>query len=87
MELQKTNTSTQFIARNTQEVAANCISIAFYRESGTNPVFINGFPLPAGEMLSFNQSQGYIDDTEYEITFGTGGSANSLYVFRTIVKG
>jgi len=86
MNLIPTSTDIQFYARSGM-IDSKCISISFWRDTGTNPVNINGFPLPSAQMLTIEQSQGYIDMSQYDAFFGTGGSGNELYVFRTIVKG
>jgi hypothetical protein len=83
----KTNTVTQFVGKNSM-VTADCIAIAFFRPtSGSNPVFVNGIPLEAGQTLSIAQNTGDIDKTQYEVNFGTGAGANECYVLRTLIMG
>ena len=83
----KTNTVTQFVGENTM-ILSDCIAIAFFRPtSGSNPGWINGIPIEAGQTLSVSQTTGDIDKTQYEVTFGTGAGANEVYVLRTLIMG
>jgi hypothetical protein len=68
-------------------MTSDCIAIAFFRPStGTNPVYVNGLPIEAGQTFYVEQNVGDIDRTQYQITFGTGAGANQLFVMRTIPK-
>lgn len=83
----KTNTVTQFVGENAM-ITADCIAIAFFRPtSGTNPVWVNGIPLEAGQSMSISQTTGDIDKTQYQISFGTGAGSNECYVLRTLIIG
>lgn len=74
---------TQYVGES-QMIFSNCLAITFKRMAGSNPVSVNGYPIGDGESLQFEQSQGQIDRTQYNVVFGTGGTGNELYVFRTI---
>jgi hypothetical protein len=83
----KTNTVTQFQGEN-GFITSDCIAIAFFRPtSGSNPVWVNGIPLEAGQTLSISQTTGDIDKTQYEVKFGTGAGADELYILRTLIMG
>ena len=74
---------TQFVGDDSM-VTSDCFAITFKRPLGTNPIFINGYPLGDGESLQFEQTENHLDRTQYNIRFGTGGSGNECYVFKTI---
>jgi len=73
----------QFVGDD-QMVTSDCYAITFKRVEGANPVFINGFPLGDGESLQIEETVNHLDRTQYQIRFGTGGTGNSCYVFRTV---
>jgi hypothetical protein len=81
--MRKTRTLTEFIGAN-DFIVSNCISIAFTRPTGTNPVYVNGMPIGDGQTFTINQNVGEIDTTRYEIVFGTGAGDNELYVVKVI---
>jgi len=81
--MRKTRTTTEFIGAN-DFIVSNCISIAFTRPTGTNPVYVNGMPIGDGQTFTINQNVGEIDTTRYEIVFGTGAGDNELYVVKVI---
>jgi len=64
---------------------SDCIAIAFFRPTTSNPVSVNGLPLEAGQTLRIEQNVGDIDRTQYEIIFSTGASTNECYVMRTVI--
>ena len=74
---------TQYVGEN-QMIISDCFAITFKRVTGSNPVSVNGYPLADGESLQFEQTENHLDRTQYNVVFGTGGSGNELYVFRTI---
>jgi len=74
---------TQFVGDETM-VTSDCFAITFKRPSGTNPVYINGYPLEDGESIQFEQTENHLDRTQYQVTFGTGGSGSQCWVFRTL---
>ena len=74
---------TQYVGEN-QMIISDCFAITFKRATGSNPVSVNGYPLADGESLQFEQTENHLDRTQYNVVFGTGGSGNELYVFRTI---
>lgn len=63
---------------------SNCIAIAFFRPTTSNPVSVNGLPLEAGQTLRIEQNVGDIDRSQYEIIFTDGASTNECYVMRTV---
>ena len=63
---------------------SDCIAIAFFRPTTSNPVSVNGLPLEAGQTLRIEQNVGDIDRTQYEIIFSTGTATNECYVMRTV---
>lgn len=74
---------TQFVGDDGM-VTSDCFAITFKRVLGSNPVFVNGYPLADGESLQFEQTENHLDRTQYNIRFGTGGSGNNCFVFKTI---
>lgn len=74
---------TQYVGEN-KMITSDCFAITFKRVLGSNPVSVNGYPLADGESLQFEQTENHLDRTQYNVVFGTGGSGNELYVFRTI---
>lgn len=63
---------------------SDCIAIAFFRPTTSNPVSVNGLPIEAGQTFRVEQNVGDIDRTQYEIIFSTGTATNELYVMRTV---
>ena len=84
--MRKTYTISEFYGKN-DFIVSNCISIAFMRPSSTNPVYVNGVPIPEGQTLSINQNVGEIDTSKYEIVFQNTGASNELYVIRVMPEG
>lgn len=79
-----TTTLVEFVGEQKMQ-ESNCIAIAFRRPAtGSNPVYVNGYPLEAGQTLRIGQNVGDIDRTQYQITFGAGGDDDILWVFRTL---
>jgi hypothetical protein len=79
-----TTTLFEFVGEGKMQ-ESNCIAIAFRRPTtGGNPVFINGYPLEAGQTFRVAQNVGDIDRTQYQITFGAGSDDDICYVFRTL---
>jgi len=82
--MKKTNTEVAYYGKN-EAIRANCFSIAFFRPTGSNPVFVNTIPLEAGQTLTLNQNVDHIDVSWYDIEFDSaGGSTNELYVIRIV---
>lgn len=79
----KVITDIKFYATNTS-LTSECLAITFAVPTGANPVNVNGYPIPAGGSLSIELSAGQVDFSMYEISFGSGGSGNELYVIRII---
>ena len=63
---------------------SDCIAIAFFRPTTSNPVSVNGLPLEAGQTFRVEQNVGDIDRTQYEIIFSAGTATNELYVMRSV---
>lgn len=61
-----------------------CISIAFYRPTGSNPFQVNGIPVEDGRTLTIGQNVGDLDVSKYIITFQAGGGINEAYVMRIV---
>ena len=81
--MRKTRTITEFFGSQ-DFIVSNCISIAFTRPTGANPVYINGMPIGGGQTFTINQNVGELDTTNYEIVFGAGAGDNELYVVRVV---
>jgi hypothetical protein len=81
----KTYNKTEFTGKN-GVYSSDCIAIQFYIPSGANPAFINGILLPAGSTYEIQLDHPYIDSTQYEVNFSTGGSGNQLFITRIFVK-
>ena len=79
----KTYTDIQYYGKN-DTIESFCISVEFFRPTGSNNVFINGLPIEAGQTFTINQNVGDIDTSQYQIVFqGTLGT-NELYVVRVV---
>jgi hypothetical protein len=74
---------TQYVGEN-KMITSDCFAITFKRVTVSNPVSVNGYPLGDGESLQFEQTENHLDRTQYNVVFGTGGTGNELYVFRTL---
>lgn len=61
-----------------------CISIAFYRPTGSNPFQVNGIPVEDGRTLTIGQNVGDLDVSKYIITFQAGAGVNEAYVMRIV---
>ena len=61
-----------------------CISIAFYRPTGSNPFTINGIPVEDGKTLTINQNVGDFDITKYQLVFQAGAGDNECYVIKIV---
>lgn len=61
-----------------------CISIAFYRPTGSNPFQVNGIPVEDGRTLTIGQNVGDLDVSKYIITFQAGAGINEAYVMRIV---
>lgn len=81
--MRKTRTITEFFGSQ-DFIVSNCISIAFTRPTGANPVYVNGMPIGDGQTFTINQNVGELDTTNYEIVFGAGAGDNELYVVRVV---
>lgn len=83
--MRETYTLTEYFGKN-DFITANCISIAFYRPQGSNPVYVNAMPIGDGQTFTINQNVGELDTSKYEIVFESGGATNELYVVRVLPK-
>ena len=54
--MRKTRTITEFFGAN-DFIVSNCISIAFTRPTGANPVYVNGMPIGDGQTFTINQKK------------------------------
>lgn len=79
----KTNTIINAVGKN-MAVESYCISIAFYRPTGTNPFQVEGIPVADGQTLTISQNKGDLDISKYRITFQAGGGVNECYVIRIV---
>jgi hypothetical protein len=80
----KTITIFEFVGDN-KIVKSKCIAINFFVPTGGNDVSINGVPLTAGDSIAVNQTDGYIDWTQYNVIFTSSAATNLLNVTRTIL--
>ncbi len=80
----KTITLSQFIGKGQIIDGEGCLSIAFYRPSASNDVFVGGVPIEAGKTLSIAQNVGDGDYSRYDVFFTivSPGSVNELYVIK-----
>lgn len=81
--MNKTFTDFQYIGSN-DNIESYCISIAFFRPTGSNQVFVNGLPLAEGQTLTINQNVGDLDHSKYSIVFVNTGFTNELHVVRVL---
>lgn len=65
-------------------VESYCISIAFYRPTGSNPFQVEGIPVADGQTLTISQNQGDLDISKYKITFQPGAGDNECFVIRIV---
>lgn len=79
----KTFTITNTYGKNTA-IDSMCISIAFFRPTGSNPFQVNGIPIEEGTQLTINQNVGDLDVSKYIITFQAGVGANEAYVIKVV---
>jgi len=82
-KMSKTVTTTSSYGK-AASIDSYCISIAFFRPTGTNPVFVNGVPIEDGATLTISQNKGDFDVTKYQITFGAGNGINECHVIRIV---
>jgi len=61
-------------------VDSNCADILFFNDT-LNTVFIDGFPVAAGGVLSIETNEDETNTTKYSISFGAGNTG-SVYVIR-----
>jgi len=71
----------QFYSTN-QRILGNCNAINFVN-TGTITVYINNFPVTAGNSLSFSGNENEIDGTEYFIDF-RGALNGEVWVMKKI---
>jgi hypothetical protein len=65
---------------------ANCNSITFINKSLNNYPTVNGYPLSAGEALSFGGNENEIDDTNYSIGIDlTVGTPNLWIITKNFI--
>jgi len=81
--MKKTYTAIEFHGKN-DFIVSNCFSIAFYRPTGTNPVYVNGMPIGDGQTMTINQNVDHLDTSSYEIVFTAGAGDNELYTIRIL---
>tara|TARA_B110000503_G_scaffold56831_1_gene90976 strand:+ start:831 stop:1115 length:285 start_codon:yes stop_codon:yes gene_type:complete len=69
---------------STKMVQSNCMSISFINK-GTSTVTINGLELTSSETIEVAQPNSFIDRTQYQVSFATGGQ-NNILVIRILPK-
>lgn len=79
----KTETLINTYGKNTA-IDSMCISIAFYRPTGSNPFQVNGIPVEDGRTLTISQNVGDLDYSKYIITFQAGAGSNECYVIKIV---
>jgi hypothetical protein len=79
----KTNTIINTYGKS-QAIDSNCISIAFYRPTGSNPFSVNGVPVEDGRTLTISQNVGDLDISKYLITFQAGAGSNECYCIKIV---
>lgn len=81
----KTTLISNTIAKS-QALDSDCVSIMFHRTQGSNPVKVNGIPIPDGQTLTISQNAGDLDVTKYEVRFypGNNPTFNELIVARIV---
>jgi hypothetical protein len=79
----KTQTLINTYGKNSA-IESMCISIAFYRPTGSNPFQVNGIPVEDGRTLTIGQNVGDLDVSKYIITFQAGAGVNEAYVMRIV---
>jgi len=67
-----------------QAIDSYCISIAFFRPTGSNPFQVDGIPVEDGQTLTISQNSGDLDISKYMITFQAGAGANECYVIKIV---
>jgi uncharacterized protein YfaP (DUF2135 family) len=79
----RTRTEVLSYAKPQQINADGCFAISFFRPTGSNPVMVNGFPIPAGQSLDISQNVGDEDVSTYDIVFtNTTPNLNDLTVIK-----
>jgi len=76
----RTTTESLYYGKSQVIFADGCYAISFFRPTTSNPVFVNGIPIEAGQTLSINQNVGDTDHSRYDIVFYTGPDTNELFV-------
>ena len=66
-------------------IQSNCLSIIFVND-GDDIVFINGNKLLVNRRIEIRQQSGFIDRTQYQITFDGVGSNPDLSIIRILPK-
>lgn len=79
----KTNSIMTAYGKNTA-IDSYCISIAFFRPTGTNPFQVNGIPVEDGQTLTISQNVGDLDISKYTITFQAGAGSNVCWVIKVV---
>ena len=67
-----------------KKIKANCRAIAFIRLAGSEPCFVDGFPLQDDVALEFNCYPGEVDIHQYDLTFTNTGLDKMVYIFREL---
>jgi hypothetical protein len=68
-----------------KSVVSDCHSIVI-RNTGTNPVEINGQPFEKGELYYFHPPKlNVIDTTVYDVKFRELGGSNEVWITRSII--
>jgi len=76
----RTTTESLYIGKSQVIEGGGCYAIAFFRPTTSNPVWVNGIPIEAGQTLSISQNVGDEDHSRYDVVFRTGAATDELYV-------
>ena len=66
-------------------VQSNCMSITFINK-GDTVVTINSLRLAVNETIEISQPNTFIDRTQYQVSFASGGVNNNCLVIRILPK-
>jgi aerobic-type carbon monoxide dehydrogenase small subunit (CoxS/CutS family) len=66
-------------------VQSNCMSITFINK-GDTVVTVNSLELAVNEKIEIVQLSAFIDRTQYQVSFASGGVNNNCVVIRTLPK-
>lgn len=79
----KTKVTTAVYGKNAG-IDSFCISIAFFRPTGSQAFKVNSIPVEDGQTLTISQNVGDLDTTKYEIVFDPGPGVKECYVIRIV---